>query len=135
MSLIDVVPTITALLGAPASSQAQGRDLSPFLAGTAAAGDGRPLYAETITPTRYYGASSLLGVIADGWKYIETTRPELYDLRRDPGETNDLIEKEPARAAAMSGGLKAILASRAAGTPRPPSSTRRRASGWSRWGT
>ena len=61
----------------------QGLDLSPWLAGrggTAA----RPLYAETVTPTRYYGASSLLGVIDNGWKYIETSRPELYDLRPDP---------------------------------------------------
>lgn len=110
-SLIDIVPTVAALLGAPVSKQAQGLDLSPWLVGDGAGGGGgRPLYAETITPTRYYGASSLLGVIADGWKYIETTRPELYDLRRDPAETNDLIRKEPARAAALEKELKVVLA-------------------------
>ena len=53
-----------------------------------------------MTPTRYYGASSLLGVIADGWKYIETSRPELYDLRpiRREGEPP---AREPARADAL----------------------------------
>jgi len=116
VSLIDIVPTVAALLGAPAPKQAQGRDLSPWLAGESAAGAGRPVYAETVTPTRYYGAASLLGVIVDGWKYIETTRPELYDLRRDPGETVDLSRREPARADRLGKELKAILVSRTAGT-------------------
>jgi len=115
VSLIDVVPTIAALLGASPPKQAQGRDLSPWLAGDTAAGAGRPVYAETVTPTRYYGATSLLGVIVDGWKYIETTRPELYDLRRDPAETVDLSRTEPARADLLGKELKAILASQTAG--------------------
>ena len=63
-----------------------------------------------MTPTRYYGANSLLGVIADGWKYIETTRPELYDLRSDPAEAVNLLEREPARADALGRTLVAILA-------------------------
>jgi tetratricopeptide (TPR) repeat protein/arylsulfatase A-like enzyme len=90
VSLIDVAPTVVALLGAPALEQAQGIDLSPLLTGSGGIDAGRPLYAETVTPTQYYGAGSLLGVIVDGWKLIETSRPELYDLRRDPGETANL---------------------------------------------
>ena len=94
-------------------------DLSPWLAGRGAGGPGRPLYAETVTPTRYYGASSLLGVIVDGWKYIETTRPELYDLRqRSRGETVNLLEREPARADALGKELEAILTA-AGRAPRP----------------
>src|SRR6185503_2059055 len=61
-------------------------------------------------PTRYYGASSLLAIIADGWKYIETTRPELYDLRNDPAEAVNLVAKEPARADALGRTLAAVLA-------------------------
>jgi choline-sulfatase len=117
VSLVDIVPTIAALLGAPAPEQAQGRDLSPWVVGDGG-GAGRPLYAETVTPTRYYGAASLLGVIVDGWKYIETSRPELYDLRRDPGETENLIGKEPTRADVLVKGLKGILAT-AGQTARP----------------
>jgi arylsulfatase A-like enzyme/Tfp pilus assembly protein PilF len=116
VSLIDIVPTIAALVGAPAPKEVQGLDLSPWLSGAKAREPGRPLYAETITPTRYYGASSLLAVIMDGWKYIETTRPELYDLRRDPGEAVDLAAREPARAAALARELKGILARPVAGT-------------------
>ncbi len=113
VSLIDIVPTVAALLGIPAPRQAQGQDLSPWLAGAGAGGRGRQLYAETITPTRYYGANSLLAVIADGWKYIETTRPELYDLRHDPAETLNLAGQEPARAGSLAKKLLAILAAAA----------------------
>jgi len=110
VSLVDIVPTVAALLGAPPPKGAQGVDLSAWLLGDGSAGAGRPLYAETVTPTRYYGSSSLLAVISDGWKYIETSRPELYDLRRDPGEAKDLIREEPARAEALGRELKLVLA-------------------------
>jgi arylsulfatase A-like enzyme/Flp pilus assembly protein TadD len=109
VSLIDIVPTVAALVGAPPPKEAQGRDLSPWLAGEGRGAGGRPLYAETVTPTRYYAAASLLAVIMDGWKYIETSRPELYDLRRDPAEAVNLLASEPARADRLGKELKAIL--------------------------
>jgi arylsulfatase A-like enzyme/tetratricopeptide (TPR) repeat protein len=109
-SLVDVAPTILSLLGADVPKDVQGVDLSPWLFGRGAGGGARPLYAETITPTRYYGANSLLAVIADGWKYIETTRPELYDLRKDPQESVNLVEKEKARADGLSRTLVNVLA-------------------------
>jgi arylsulfatase A-like enzyme/Flp pilus assembly protein TadD len=110
VSLIDIAPTIVSLVGAPVPKEVQGVDLSPWLAGRGAGGGARPLYAETVTPTRYYGATSLLGVLVDGWKYIETTRPELYDLRSDPAEALNLLEREPARADALGRILVGILA-------------------------
>ncbi|HKN47246.1 MAG TPA: tetratricopeptide repeat protein, partial [Candidatus Polarisedimenticolia bacterium] len=109
-SLIDIVPTIVSLVGAPVPKEVQGVDLSPWIAGRGAGGGARPIYAETVTPTHYYGASSLLGVIVDGWKYIETTRPELYDLRSDPAEAVNLLAREPARADALGRTLVSILA-------------------------
>src|SRR5262249_62155281 len=105
-----IVPTVLSLVGAEVPKEVQGVDLSPWLAGRGAGGGARPLYAETVTPTRYYGANSLLGVIADGWKYIETTRPELYDLRHDPAEAKNLLAQEPARANALGKTLVSILA-------------------------
>jgi arylsulfatase A-like enzyme/Tfp pilus assembly protein PilF len=110
VSLVDIVPTVVSLAGIPVPKEVQGIDLSPWLAGRGSGGGARPLYAETVTPTRYYGTSSLLGVIVDGWKYIETSRPELYDLRRDPAEAVNLLEREPARAASMGQTLVTILA-------------------------
>jgi choline-sulfatase len=109
VSLIDIVPTVLSLVGAEIPRAVQGIDLSPWLAGRGAGG-GRPLYAETVTPTRYYGANSLLAVVEGGWKYIETSRPELYDLRSDPAESVNLLAREPARADALGKSLVAILA-------------------------
>ncbi len=116
-SLIDIVPTVATLLGIEPPKQAQGQDLGPWLTGTAVKAAPRSLYAESYTAARYYGTSSLFAVIAEGWKYIETTRPELYDLRRDPGETLNLVEKEPVRADKLFKELRGILAAglRAAG--------------------
>jgi tetratricopeptide (TPR) repeat protein len=110
VSLIDIAPTIVSLVGAPVPREVQGQDLSPWLAGRGSGGGGRPLYAETVTPTRYYGTSSLLGVIVYGWKYIETSRPELYDLRSDPAEASNLLEREPKRAETLGRTLVTILA-------------------------
>lgn len=110
VSLIDIVPTVLSQVGAPLPKEVQGVDLSPWLAGQGAGARARPLYAETVTPTHYYGANSLLGVIADGWKYIETTRPELYDLRTDPAEAVNLLDREPQRADALGRTLVSILA-------------------------
>jgi len=45
-----------------------------------------------------------------GWKYIDTTRPELYDIRADPGETNNLVDADPNRAVAMRVRLDEMLA-------------------------
>jgi arylsulfatase A-like enzyme/Flp pilus assembly protein TadD len=109
VSLVDVVPTVAALMGLPAPKQAQGQDLSPLLSATDTRVEPKPLYAETFTAARHYGASPLLAVIADGWKYIETTRPELYDLRKDPREAVDLAAKEAARAVVLAKGLKSML--------------------------
>ena len=122
VSLIDLVPTVVSQVGAEIPKTVQGVDLSPWLAGRGAGGGGRPLYAETVTATRYYGGNSLLGVIVSGWKYIETTRPELYDLKSDPAEAVNLLEREPARSEALGRSLVSILtaAGRAPG-PAPES--------------
>ena len=111
VGLIDIVPTIAALLGVAVPEPVQGEDLSSWLSGDAVSKPQRQFYAESYTPTRYYGAASLFGLVTDDWKYIQTTRPELYQLKSDPGETMNLIESEPQQAAVFSKRLSQILAS------------------------
>ncbi|NOZ93380.1 MAG: tetratricopeptide repeat protein, partial [Acidobacteria bacterium] len=88
--LIDVVPTVCDLLDVPAPATVQGHDLANALRGKNALEADRTLYFESLTPTRY-GANPLLGEIDGRWKYIRTTRSELYDLPTDPGETANLL--------------------------------------------
>jgi len=88
--LIDVVPTVCNLLGVPSPKNVQGEDLTRFLRGEAQPPQ-RTLYYESLTPTRY-GANPLLGETDGRWKYIRTTRSELYDLPSDATEATNLLK-------------------------------------------
>jgi len=71
--------------------------------------DDEPLFAESLVPLVHYGWSDLR-VLRDGrWKYILAPRPELYDLDRDPGERQNLVDREPVRARSLRAGLEQRL--------------------------
>lgn len=110
--LVDIVPTVCRLAGVPAPSGLRGRDLSPYFRNPRISAPERYLYVESFFPTRY-GANSLLGLVTKDWKYIETTRPELYDLGADPNEAVNLSDKEPDVTRMMQERLKGILKARA----------------------
>src|SRR5204863_8828295 len=62
----------------------------------------RDVYAETDYP-RSAGWHALRVLVADRWKLIASSEPELYDLREDPGETRNV-------ASGRSAGLAGIRA-------------------------
>jgi len=100
VSLVDVVPTILGYLDLPIPGHVQGEDLSGYSRGKKVLDDKRYVYGESLTPTKY-GCNPLLGLIGKDWKYIETTRAELYNLKDDPSETYNLIKAESKRARLM----------------------------------
>ena len=88
----------------------QGEDLLGGLEagkGAAPTPETRSLYCESLSPTRY-GCNPLFGILDGRWKYILSTRPELYNLEADPGETKDLIQQEPGRADLLRGKLQTL---------------------------
>jgi arylsulfatase A-like enzyme/Flp pilus assembly protein TadD len=92
VSLVDLAPTVAALAGGrlvpEAAAGLAGRDLSaPLRAG--AEPPPADLYAETHYP-EVFGWSRLAALRRRDSKYIDAPHPELYDLRRDPGETRNL---------------------------------------------
>jgi arylsulfatase A-like enzyme/Tfp pilus assembly protein PilF len=112
---IDIAPTILDLLGQPALEQAQGVSLVPLLTGRQK--DPKLVgYSETFDAQIQYGLSQLRSLTAGEWKYILAPRPELYNLREDPGETHDLAADNPDLAAAMRTQLHQLLAD----APPPP---------------
>lgn len=107
--IVDIAPTVCSLLGIELSEAFQGKDLSAYLGNRAASiPRDRHLYSECMVPTKY-GGNSLLGIINNRYKYIQTTRPELYDLVNDPKESQNLAEQQPKRARILQDKLKLIL--------------------------
>ena len=113
VSLIDVMPTILGYLDLPIPAHVQGRDLSDP-ASHFDPDSSRYVYTEAMTPI-LYGCNPLLALVGEGWKYIDSTRPELYNLNEDPAERVNLYSSQSQRAATM----QAELASRVQQLYRP----------------
>ena len=93
VGVVDVYPTILDLLGAQAPEGISGRSLLPLLKGSTL--ETEPVYLETRVPLVEYHWSALTGLASRNWKYIESSKPELYDLQADPGESHNVLEEHP----------------------------------------
>jgi arylsulfatase A-like enzyme len=94
VGLADIVPTICSLLNIEPSSDVQGKDITPYLIRNDPVNLQKHVYCESLTPTKYK-CNTLLALVSDRYKYIQTTRPELYDIIEDPKESNNLIDQDP----------------------------------------
>jgi tetratricopeptide (TPR) repeat protein len=94
VGLVDIVPTISSLLDFDLYSPVQGKDISPYLFQNDPADLQRYIYSESLMAT-VYKCNSLLALTSDHYRYIQTTRPELYDILADPLETTNLISRDP----------------------------------------
>jgi len=108
VSLVDIMPTLCTVFRLEPPTGIQGADLSSALRGNRGTGADRYLYCESMTPATF-GANPLHGLVGTRFKYIRTTRPELYEVTADPGETRNLIESESARAQDFARRLRRIL--------------------------
>ena len=90
VSLIDIYPTVLELMNwKPGADSLDGRSLAAAIRGDSV--EDRDSYAETLAPALDFGWSPLYAVHSSKFKFIEAPKPELYDLRIDPGEKNNLI--------------------------------------------
>ncbi|MBN1765654.1 MAG: sulfatase-like hydrolase/transferase [Sedimentisphaerales bacterium] len=111
VGLVDIVPTVCGLLGIEYSQELSGIDLSlNVMNQKEPIEQERYFYCESLIPT-YHKLNSLLGVVCGDWKYIQTTRPELYNWREDAGEEHNLIDEQKPRARIMQDRLREILES------------------------
>jgi sulfatase-like protein len=111
VGLIDVGPTILDLFGVETPAAFEGQSLVPLLEGR-----NRPLDRPLILEGRLRRAM----YAADGLKVIEDDRRktvEVYDLGRDPGELDNLFDREPARSDAAVATLRAFFAVHTAKRP------------------
>ena len=110
----DVMPTVLELLGREAPGDIQGRSLVPLLTG-ASADLNLDAYSESLYARNHYGWSELRALRSGRFKYIGTTRPELYDLERDPGERENLYDERRPLADRMAAELNRLAVEADAG--------------------
>ena len=97
-SLIDVLPTLATIAGAPEQNGFQGRDLTPILSDprTSVQDVLHFTYEDAVLPVK--GADCIRAIVEKGWKYAvyydpytgAPTEYELYDLASDPLEMTNL---------------------------------------------
>jgi choline-sulfatase len=102
---VDLLPTLLELLGVPPTPTS----------GVSRAGILRPggrlpdneAYIESLYASLHFGCAPLRGLRAEGWKYIDAPRAELYRVADDPRETRNRMDDRATVAAAMKARLLA----------------------------
>jgi tetratricopeptide (TPR) repeat protein len=87
---VDLLPTLTELLGVDAPKGIEGASLVALMTG-AKPELGLEAYAESLYPLHHYGWSDLRALRSGRYKLIAAPRPELFDLEQDPRETTNLF--------------------------------------------
>jgi arylsulfatase A len=118
---IDFYPTLVELAGLVPQSQLDGASLVPLLSGQRL-GESRPLFWHFPC---YIGKSTPSSAVREGdYKLIEFFEDgghvELYNLRKDPGESNNLASTEPAKASALATMLRTWQSVTQAAIPTQP---------------
>jgi tetratricopeptide (TPR) repeat protein len=96
---LDLLPTVLELLGAPATPTS-GASRAAVLRTGGRLPDNQA-YAESLYASLHFGCAPLRALRAEGWKYIDAPRAELYRLAEDPGETRNRMDDRASLAAAM----------------------------------
>jgi arylsulfatase A-like enzyme/tetratricopeptide (TPR) repeat protein len=127
---IDILPTILDAAALPVPSDLPGHSLR-----TRADRDGggaRASYFEAMESMLDFGFAPLDGVLVGREKYIDLPLPELYDLARDRGETDNVVDRKAERARTLSARLSEFHATRPAAprTEAPEIAARLRALGY-----
>ena len=98
---VDLLPTVLDALSLPIPEGLAGRSLMPVATGRGGAAPAPDSYFEALSGQLDRGWAPLRGVLRGGMKYVDLPIPELYDLRRDPGESTNLFRARPRQAEQM----------------------------------
>ena len=114
INLVDLMPTVLSVLKLEVPSTVQGRNLLPIIDGKDKAAPAS-LYAETFLPRLHFNWSELRGVETEKYHFISAPKPELYDLSKDPGETENLYSQRSAVAEELRARLETMIRQYSAG--------------------
>src|SRR5687767_12704973 len=89
---IDIFPTVLELVTGEGPKEIQGSSLIPLMRGEKEQAP-RYAYSESMATNLQYGWSALYSLRTNEYKFIEAPRAELYDLKQDPGETENRLDR------------------------------------------
>lgn len=104
---IDLTPTLLDLVGIQRKHPFDGESVAAVMRGQPRR-DPPSSYADAHYPQLHFGWSALRSLRVGEWKYVDAPKPELYDLRTDRAERQNVIAERSSVAARMSGELKTI---------------------------
>ncbi len=93
VSLIDLAPTILDFAGVSADSQISGKSIKPLIQDKKSKIRETGVYIESFMPKYTYNWKPVRGLRTNRWKYIQSDRKELYNLKKDFWETNNLFNE------------------------------------------
>jgi arylsulfatase A-like enzyme/predicted TPR repeat methyltransferase len=108
---VDIVPTVLDALGQAADEKLPGRSVLAH----APQPDAITSYFEALSASLNRGWAPLTGVIVGREKLIELPIPELYELRGDPAEQQNLIDRSRDRRRVLEARLKDLQATAPSG--------------------
>ena len=125
---VDIAPTVAEVAGAPKPPAWPGASL--LAPPTRKPGD--VSYFEAFSAAYNYGWAPLRGVVAEGYKYIDLPIPELYDLKADPSELDNLAASRPAEVRRLRGRIppESAIGAAASSTPDSEAAARLRSLGY-----
>ncbi len=119
---VDLLPTLTELVGVASASQVDGVSLTPLWkeAAQGSLGDAPVSYAESRFGELHFGWSPLRSARDGRWKFIAGPDAELFDLKDDPGERANLRTTRPDTAAGLARTLESLMSQALPPTAGPP---------------
>ncbi|MEK6643916.1 MAG: sulfatase-like hydrolase/transferase [Planctomycetota bacterium] len=93
VEVADVFPTLVDLAGLTPVEKLTSRCLSPLLAGEKM--PDQDCYSECHCLYNSHNFAEQRSLTTRQWKYISTTKPELFDRQADPAELHNLISQKP----------------------------------------
>lgn len=105
--LVDVMPFVLDLVGASQPQGLEGHSLRPAISGESVYQD-PDSYFEALNANLTRNWAPLTGVVHGGFKLIDLPLPELYDLRLDGAEAENLYVKRPEVSRQLEGRLDAV---------------------------
>ena len=108
ISLLDVMPTVLEMLGVVPTNNNQGISLCAAMDGAAKTSQ-QPIYLESLYGREMNNWAPLTGLILGDFKYISLPQAELYNLKKDVAEKDNLFFKKNLQAREMDRKLAAFI--------------------------